>query len=1027
MVWCTVPDVLVRNSNFSVVGGVQSLARGGYRVLDLLIGMRAMTNKYSDSDIETFVARRRAWHLLRGLKMTAVPFVFVDSEGTEVDLRFAHPHIRSKLSSALHKIATEVESAWNDSRAEFRGMVKQYIAANPSALPSSITLTAFLDHACVNEQNRRLLNAIRTDAKLDALAPGIGSTLHQLVLGSLLATLTQSELSYRLDQLHSTVQADLQKKHPILSQTSWLARAVSAAEAPSRAAIEAEFNPTLLARARQAQLPLFVFLLQRLQSFDPRPIIKQYSSIVTPKYELVSKRKIWNPNNWIITDTARTDRDNNEVDRIDRTEPGQADLNPPELTEAQLDRLILSPELAKERAAQRPFSGTTPSRGVIGPHWNVETSIAYRITSRFPGWRLALIAQRSFVYSFNIFFVAVLGSLISGPFGVRALFERHDFPLGKQIWSDGRERPMVIPNRICVSTLWTRLNRLHAHVHQCRVEYEATMDNGIIGKGFSRPFHILWHRGIVGGLGSVMLLVGQPILTVLNVGLSLAAGVGAPAIALGVALARYLADIVLYDSSTKGSSHRGLPLLQVLFRNLLDGLVKVVVPLIAGLAVLPIAAVFVVLFGAILMVASSIWDTVVFNAVLRHRARVPRSDTFLAVRVKGPGLMLQHFYQADPSQVLLTLRLLLERKQLQAYRTAQEAVLRFPLDRLEQTKRLLFTPLSLTVDSDAPYEKHLKARHQHFRHLMDKMIEQRELDLGLYFHSSGSRRLDAFQAIKHAGSIKLTRADLEQVLTAAEAMVAEFYTTNIMPLLGLDALVRAHELDLNVSESEWRQTDMARLVERGRKVLWTGRSHPDDWDGLSRELLTSIFVAILSPLEDTDVSHRLKPRHITPSRYMNMLVSGDWQDTLETVRVVVDAATPAAPAVAATPEDQCVYLQSMASLMQNFSTNAATAPVVASSQPFLVAQFGTPTLLNSTSQVPSVGHILSGDQLFESRYNAAHVPVHRYWLGLRPDLSEFGVGGVTTNGPVAAPSSDLGSTRLAASGSLATSSETLLR
>ena len=41
----------------------------------------------------------------------------------------------------------------------------------------------------------------------------------------------------------------------------------------------------------------------------------------------------------------------------------------------------------------------------------------------------------------------------------------------------------------------------------------------------------------------------------------------------------------------------------------------------------------------------AVWDAFMFHAVIKKRARVPASDTFVARRTEGPGLATHYFYQ----------------------------------------------------------------------------------------------------------------------------------------------------------------------------------------------------------------------------------------------------------------------------------------------------------------------------------------------------------------------------------------------
>ena len=41
----------------------------------------------------------------------------------------------------------------------------------------------------------------------------------------------------------------------------------------------------------------------------------------------------------------------------------------------------------------------------------------------------------------------------------------------------------------------------------------------------------------------------------------------------------------------------------------------------------------------------AVWDAFMFHAVIKKRARIPASDSFIARRIAGPGLAANYFYQ----------------------------------------------------------------------------------------------------------------------------------------------------------------------------------------------------------------------------------------------------------------------------------------------------------------------------------------------------------------------------------------------
>ena len=62
------------------------------------------------------------------------------------------------------------------------------------------------------------------------------------------------------------------------------------------------------------------------------------------------------------------------------------------------------------------------------------------------------------------------------------------------------------------------------------------------------------------------------------------------------------------------------------------------------------------------------WDTVIFHAVIKKRARVPAGDSFVAKRISGPGLASNYFYQIKTEQALVALEARMEMDEIEAYK-----------------------------------------------------------------------------------------------------------------------------------------------------------------------------------------------------------------------------------------------------------------------------------------------------------------------------------------------------------------------
>jgi hypothetical protein len=75
-----------------------------------------------------------------------------------------------------------------------------------------------------------------------------------------------------------------------------------------------------------------------------------------------------------------------------------------------------------------------------------------------------------------------------------------------------------------------------------------------------------------------------------------------------------------------------------------------------------------------------LYDQIIYHLVVKRFAKIPAHNGFLARRVAGPGLAAEYFYQVSSPEVLAALESLIERNELQVYRSYIERVLMKPVD-----------------------------------------------------------------------------------------------------------------------------------------------------------------------------------------------------------------------------------------------------------------------------------------------------------------------------------------------------------
>ena len=99
------------------------------------------------------------------------------------------------------------------------------------------------------------------------------------------------------------------------------------------------------------------------------------------------------------------------------------------------------------------------------------------------------------------------------------------------------------------------------------------------------------------------------------------------------------------------------------------------------------------------------WDSLMFQLVIRARARVPAGDSFVARRTGGPGMAGNYYYQIKTEQALVALEARMEMEELEAYKTQLSAVISSPLEVYRKFVANSLRPLSVSVTKSAggPY------------------------------------------------------------------------------------------------------------------------------------------------------------------------------------------------------------------------------------------------------------------------------------------------------------------------------------
>ncbi|KAJ8727907.1 hypothetical protein PYW08_016292 [Mythimna loreyi] len=313
-------------------------------------------------------------------------------------------------------------------------------------------------------------------------------------------------------------------------------------------------------------------------------------------------------------------------------------------------------------------------------------------------------------------------------------------------------------------TMWSRLLTLWRHVSKERTRFETEPDTGLLGKGLSRMAHRVWTYGVVGGLGSLLLLLGLPLLVLLASVACAAAALSAPLWAPPLALATHLTNALLYDIDCPDPDHlnRWFVLLEVVvWRVGVLGALQACGALLCALLLCPLAAALLLIGGVSWWALRGLWEAAAWRGVLARGARVPAHDSAFCRRVRGPGLHATTYYQitsvplkylttmeacdfvnarlhlcgglgSRSGQALAAVMARAELEALGAWLSERERAVERPLRDYEQFVHACFGPFSVQIAKTGAYKQLEKECAALTASLREKAsARRRELALGL--------------------------------------------------------------------------------------------------------------------------------------------------------------------------------------------------------------------------------------------------------------------------------------------------------
>ena len=363
--------------------------------------------------------------------------------------------------------------------------------------------------------------------------------------------------------------------------------------------------------------------------------------------------------------------------------------------------------LSKEKVPERVFEiGYVRWKEKVEKYVNYLDEASYRLAgdkklkvdTGHMGWRVKKSLLSVFSHAdYGLYWLHL--NIWRGPYGIKSLIGRDESFFARKT-VDSLNGELIDDEHSKTTTMKGRFLNLRRYIEERNRRFNEAPDKGLISKNTIRPLHRL-HLGVIHNLGRVMIGVGQPILTGANVIASAAlvatTPVWAPLSELGFWAFKTL--VFDYDNPQGG---RYLPLINGALTSV-AGVGETALATGAGLAGHPVGAGAIYGTGLIGKILYLGWDKVMAELFLKN-AFIPTENTMFNVRIHGPGIGSQYYYNVDRIMILLGLSAKLESIHLQNYFKLADRAVNRPLNEYKNFLEKIIAPFGSFRGDSAQYQ-----------------------------------------------------------------------------------------------------------------------------------------------------------------------------------------------------------------------------------------------------------------------------------------------------------------------------------
>ena len=489
--------------------------------------------------------------------------------------------------------------------------------------------------------------------------------------------------------------------------------------------------------------------------------------------------------------------------------------------------------------------------------FTLEKHVTRHTSTWYSGWRFINMGIRALQFANNGLF-GIVSNFIYGPFGLRAWVGLDDFQPDQGINAKTGEITSVGP---IFSTFLGRIRNIARHISRSRSDFENAPDTGFFSKKISRPFHWAWNYLVKGALGIPTAFLGHTLLGLGNILVTAVTVATTPVWSSGLSILHYLTCILLYVQKY----FFNYSLLMFFFRYDFDAIGhKIWFPLFrlllwdflicgVGQTVFsPLSTIAFVVTGVVQftwftsgLLCRAVWDGFIFHTFIKHFSRVPDRDSFLARRIRGPGLSVKYHQIIDFHTALLALRLEIEKERVNTFKRQKLEEIGKPIFELEEYYKQ-FSSVGLLTD-------HSTEKWKSFRKTREILSQELQKNIFEYYE-----KLPVSNVYPHV-FVRFTRDTLYHIVEVA-----------------------AHTAEAFFSEcpDEWWQT----------KQLEIG-----DYHSLGILFLKTAFHSdITTPIEECDKNgFRITINHLHSTDFVRSIYKGTEDLVLDDLEsVTIDAKTP---------------------------------------------------------------------------------------------------------------------------------------